>query len=136
MENYFTFTTLLGLRGSEGGNLPLFKDAKAKRYQSLQRIVDLLDVAAKTRPSLPSSIITLNPLDRRTSNTQLNGTIKCPSQSSTEPAIGPMEVALPLFSYSSTHLVLLLLQLQCFLRQYPLQNLQKPFPFSRRLHFR
>lgn len=34
MDRYYTFTQLLGLRG-EGGNLPLFKDAKNKRFQSL-----------------------------------------------------------------------------------------------------
>lgn len=90
MENYFTFTTLLGLKG-EGGNLPLFRDAKSKRYQSLQRITDLLEVATQTRPSIPNSILTLNPLDRKRSLSQPNGTIRCPSPSSTAPATGPME---------------------------------------------
>lgn len=42
MENYFTFTRLLSLRDSEGANLPLFKDARAKRYQSVERILELL----------------------------------------------------------------------------------------------
>ena len=32
MENYFTFTKLLGLRDSSGANLPLFKDARIKKY--------------------------------------------------------------------------------------------------------
>jgi hypothetical protein len=64
MENYFTFTRLLSLRDSEGANLPLFKDARSKRYQSVERILELLEVAASTKPSLPSPIITLNPLDR------------------------------------------------------------------------
>ena len=35
MENYFTFTQLLGLRDSEGANLPIFKDARVKRYNSV-----------------------------------------------------------------------------------------------------
>lgn len=64
MENYFTFTTLLGLRG-EGGNLPLFREAKAKRFDSVQRIMNLLEVAKQTRPSIPNTILTLNPLDRK-----------------------------------------------------------------------
>ena len=63
MDRYFTFTTLLGLRG-EGGNLPIFKEAKAKRFASVERIMDLLEVAAQTRPSLPLVITTLNPVDR------------------------------------------------------------------------
>ena len=76
MENYFTFTTLLGLRG-EGGNLPIFKEARNKRFESVQRILGLLEVAAQTRPSPPSTIITLNPLDRKNSLIQPNGTIRC-----------------------------------------------------------
>jgi hypothetical protein len=79
MDSYFTFTTLLGLRG-EGGNLPLFKDAKSKRFQSVQRILDLVEVAVQTRPSFPSTILTLNPLDRTCWITQPNGTTRCPSQ--------------------------------------------------------
>jgi hypothetical protein len=39
MENYFTFTRLLGLRDTEGANLPLFKDARVKRYQSVERLL-------------------------------------------------------------------------------------------------
>jgi hypothetical protein len=65
MENYFTFTRLLGLRDAEGANLPLFKDARIKRYQSVERLLELLEVAGSTRPRIPSPIITLNPLDRR-----------------------------------------------------------------------
>ena len=63
MDRYFTFSALLGLRG-EGGNLPLFKESKAKRFDSVQRIMDLVEVATQTRPSLPSTIVTLNPMDR------------------------------------------------------------------------
>ena len=63
MDKYFTFTSLLGLRG-EGGNLPLFRDAKNQRFQSVERMVDLLDIAAQTRPRMPQSVLMLNPLDR------------------------------------------------------------------------
>ena len=76
MENYFTFTALLGLRG-EGGNLPLFREAKSKRFESGQRILNLVEIAAQTRPTFPSTILTLNPLDRTNATTQLNGTTRC-----------------------------------------------------------
>lgn len=77
MENYFSFTRLLSLRDSEGSNLPLFKDARVKRYQSVEILLELLEVAASTRPRIPSPIITLNPLDRISILMQLNGTIRC-----------------------------------------------------------
>jgi hypothetical protein len=77
MENYFTFTQLLGLRDSEGANLPIFKDARVKRYQSVEKMLDLIEVAGQTRPFVPSVITTLNPLDRISILTQPNGTIKC-----------------------------------------------------------
>lgn len=64
MENYFTFTKLLGLRDPNGANLPLFKDARLKRYASVEKIMDLLELAGQTRPTAPASIVTLNPLDR------------------------------------------------------------------------
>jgi hypothetical protein len=64
MENYFTFTQLLGLRDSEGANLPIFKDARIKRYHSVEKMLDLLEIAGQTRPFVPSVISTLNPLDR------------------------------------------------------------------------
>ncbi len=79
MENYFTFTRLLSLRDSEGANLPVFKDARVKRYHSVQRLLELLEVAASTRPRIPSPIITLNPLDRTSLTIQPNGTTRCPS---------------------------------------------------------
>lgn len=64
MENYFTFTQLLGLRDSEGGNLPVFKDARVQRIKSVERMMDLIEIATQTRPKAPSAILTLNPLDR------------------------------------------------------------------------
>ena len=79
MDSYFTFTTLLGLRG-EGGNLPLFRDAKSKRFESVKRILNLLEVATQTRPNFPQSVLTLNPLDRIKCVMQLNGTTRCLSQ--------------------------------------------------------
>ena len=79
MENYFTFTRLLSLRDSEGANLPVFKDARVKRYQSVERLLQLLEVAASTRPRMPSPILTLNPLNRTPTLTQPNGMTRCPS---------------------------------------------------------
>ena len=135
MDKYFTFTTLLGLRG-EGGNLPSFKEAKNKRFQSVQRILELVDVAVQTRPSLPSSIITLNPLDRTSLLTQPNGTTRCPSQSSTESVTGDTPAAFPSSWYPPPHPVLLLLQLQRLHHQYPLQNLPQHIPLLCRLPLR
>jgi len=77
MENYFTFTQLLGLRDAEGANLPIFKDARVKRYHSVEKILDLLEIAGQTRPFVPSVITTLNPLDRNSIVTQPNGTTRC-----------------------------------------------------------
>lgn len=64
MDNYFTFTRLLSLRDTAGSNLPLFKDARVKRYESVERMLDLLEIAGSTRPRIPSPIVTLNPMDR------------------------------------------------------------------------
>lgn len=122
MENYFTFTQLLSLRDSEGANLPVFKDARVKRYQSVERLLQLLEVAASTRPRVPSPILTLNPLDRTNTHTQPNGMIRCPFLSSTETDTGHTPAAFQPFSYLVSHLVLLLIQLQHLLHQPPLQN--------------
>lgn len=136
MENYFSFTRLLSLRDSEGANLPLFKDARVKRYQSVERLLELLEVASATRPRIPSPIITLNPLDRSSSFTQLNGTTRCLSPSSTATDIGHMQAAsLPCWYYIP-HAVLLFVQLQHFHHQHSLPHLQKRLPLPRRLYLR
>jgi hypothetical protein len=77
MDHYFTFTALLGLRDTAGGNLPVFKDARVKRYESVERIIELLDIAGQTRPRLPTPIVTLNPLDRTSLSKQPSGTTRC-----------------------------------------------------------
>lgn len=109
MENYFTFTRLLGLRDSEGTNLPLFKDARIKKFQSVERLLELLEVAGSTRPRIPTPIITLNPLDRTSFTTQPNGTIRCLSQSSIEVVTGPTLAAFPRSSYLHNYPALLLI---------------------------
>jgi hypothetical protein len=136
MENYFTFTRLLSLRDSEGANLPVFKDARVKRYQSVERLLQMLEVAAATRPRIPSPILTLNPLDRTPFTMQPSGTTRCPSPSSTETATGPMPAASPLSSYPLSHLVLLLLQLQHLLHQPALPHLPQRLPLPRCIHLR
>lgn len=64
MQDYFTFTSLLGLRDENGGNLPLFKEARVKRYQSVIKMSELIETALATRPVLPPTILTLDPTDR------------------------------------------------------------------------
>ena len=80
MENYFTFTQLLGLRDAEGANLPLFKEARLRRYKSVEKIMDLMEVAQSTRPAMPELVSTLNPLSRKPHMNQPSGTTRCPSQ--------------------------------------------------------
>ena len=135
MENYFTFTQLLGLRDSEGANLPIFKDARVKRYQSVEKMLGLLEIASQTRPFVPSVISTLNPLDRNSTLIQLNGTIRCPSLSLTAIVIGPTPEEFHPSSYFDINLVLLLLQLQHFLNEHSLPHFQKCIPILGRLHF-
>jgi hypothetical protein len=65
MNNYFTFKALLGINSGEQANLPLFKDARFKRYESVSRMLDLLDIASKTRPWLPKNILFLDATDRK-----------------------------------------------------------------------
>ena len=136
MENYFTFTRLLGLRDAEGANLPLFKDARVKRYQSVERLLELLEVAGSTRPRIPTPIITLNPLDRTSSFTQPSGTIRCRSPSSTAAATGPTPAESLPFSYRIAYAALLFLQLQHLLDQHPVSHLPQRLPLPRRLHLR
>lgn len=47
MDNYFTFTSLLGLRDQ---NLPLFREARIKRLESVKKMVDLIDIAKALHP--------------------------------------------------------------------------------------
>lgn len=88
MENYFTFTQLLGLRDSEGANLPLFKEARLRRYQSVEKMMDLMEIAQSTHPKMPTIVTTLNPFDRTLALTQPSGTTRCPSPLSTAPSTG------------------------------------------------
>ena len=50
MDSYFTAMALLGLRDS---NLPPFKEARYQRYQSIRKMIDLIQVATTLSPSVP-----------------------------------------------------------------------------------
>jgi len=60
MDNYFTTIALLGLRDQ---NLPPFKEARMKRYNSIRKMIDLIDVAKRTCPKAPTHCLTLDPFD-------------------------------------------------------------------------
>lgn len=60
MDYYGLFTLLVGARD---GNLPPYKDARLKRYKSVQKVMELMVTASKLAPSFPVRAITLDPLD-------------------------------------------------------------------------
>jgi hypothetical protein len=47
MDDYFTFTQLLGLRDQ---NLPLSRETRIQRLQSVRKMMDLLQVAKGLAP--------------------------------------------------------------------------------------
>lgn len=63
MENYFTFTHLIGVRDS---NLPPYRDVRLQRYKSVQKMMDLIEIARKTQPpnGFPFQVNQLDELDR------------------------------------------------------------------------
>jgi len=60
MDNYFVVKELLGLND---GNLPVHKGMRMKRYKSIDKMMDLLDVVKRITPKLPLNTITLDPHD-------------------------------------------------------------------------
>jgi hypothetical protein len=60
MDNYFTTVTLLGLKDQ---NLPPFKEARMKRYNSIRKMIDLIETASRTCPQPPVDAIILNSND-------------------------------------------------------------------------
>mmetsp|Transcript_44694 Transcript_44694/g.51424 ORF Transcript_44694/g.51424 Transcript_44694/m.51424 type:complete len:220 (-) Transcript_44694:365-1024(-) len=60
MEKYFTTTALLGMRDQ---NLPGSLYGRQKRYQSIEKMLDLLDIAFKTNPRVPVEALFLDPHD-------------------------------------------------------------------------
>ncbi len=62
MEDYFTFTNLIGARQA---NLPLYRDSRVQRYKSVQKMMDLIHIAKKTMPKLPVQCYALDQYDRK-----------------------------------------------------------------------
>lgn len=60
MDNYFLVKELLGLNE---GNLPVHRGMRQKRYQSIDKMLDLFDVIGRITPKFPINVLTLNPED-------------------------------------------------------------------------
>jgi hypothetical protein len=60
MEEYETHIRLLGLRDQ---NLPLFKETRVKRLQSIQKMQQLITVLPRLAPKFPAKILTLDETD-------------------------------------------------------------------------
>jgi hypothetical protein len=61
MDSYYTTKFLLGLND---GNLPVHKGMRQKRYKSIEKMLDLLDVVKRIGPRAPVEAIYLDPSDR------------------------------------------------------------------------
>lgn len=62
MDDYFTFTHLLGIRDQ---NLPLSREVRVQRLQSVRKIMDLLNIAKNLCPSVPAKVFSLDSSDRK-----------------------------------------------------------------------
>ena len=62
MENYHLVKFLLGL---DNGNLPVHKGMRQRRYQSIEKMMDLLDVVKRIGPKAPVDVFYLDPSDRK-----------------------------------------------------------------------
>lgn len=60
MDNYFVVKDLLGLND---GNLPVHKGMRQKRYKSIDKMMDLIDVVGRLQPKMPLNVINLDPTD-------------------------------------------------------------------------
>jgi hypothetical protein len=60
MDNYYLVKELLGLNN---GNLPVHRGMRQKRYESIDKMLDLLDVVQRIRPKLPTNVLYLDPSD-------------------------------------------------------------------------
>jgi hypothetical protein len=60
MERYFTTIALLGV---DRGNLPVHRGMRQKRYESVEKMLDLLDVARRVGPKFPLEAMFLDPHD-------------------------------------------------------------------------
>lgn len=60
MENYHNAVVLLGLRD---GNMPVFKETRARRLQSIEKIGKLINVASRMGPDVPPNLLVLDEND-------------------------------------------------------------------------
>ena len=60
MERYFTTIALLGLNDS---NLPVHRGTRQKRYDSVEKMLDLTDVIKRIGPKFPLQAMFLDPND-------------------------------------------------------------------------
>ena len=60
MERYFTTIALLGV---DEGNLPVHRGMRQKRYESVEKMLDLLDVVKRIGPKFPLQSMLLDPHD-------------------------------------------------------------------------
>ena len=60
MERYFSTYALLGLHD---GNLPVHRGMRQKRYESIEKVMDLLEVVSKIGPKAPWRTMLLDPQD-------------------------------------------------------------------------
>jgi len=61
MENYHLVKHLLGL---DNGNLPVHKGMRQRRYQSIEKMLDLFDVMKRIGPKAPVDVFYLDSTDR------------------------------------------------------------------------
>ena len=71
MERYFTTISLLGLNE---GNLPVHRGMRQQRYDSVEKMLDLLDVVKRIGPRFPIDAMFLDPHDCKLHGP--NGTIR------------------------------------------------------------
>lgn len=62
MDNYTATIHLLGLKDQ---NLPVFKQARMDRINSIDKMLTLIRTAERTRPRVPSQLLSLEENDRK-----------------------------------------------------------------------
>lgn len=61
MDFYYSTKQLLGL---SDGNLPVHKGMRQKRYRSIEKMLDLIDVVKRLGPRAPLEAFHLDPTER------------------------------------------------------------------------
>jgi hypothetical protein len=62
MDSYHEIKYLLGINE---GNLPVHKGMRQKRYNSIEKVLDLLDISKRIGPKAPLEALYLDPSDRK-----------------------------------------------------------------------